>query len=653
MIFSKLVLHNFGIFKGRHMVDLSPASKRKPIILFGGLNGSGKTTMLEALQLTLFGKFANFATREGAPYDTYLRNMINRHVNPKEGSALELAFIRYENGVKQEYHLKRYWRTTGKSLKENFQVLRNGELDPVLSEQWYECVHEFIPSSVSRLFFFDGEQIAQLADPSKTKDILRTGIYSLLGLGIVERLQVDLVTIARRRSVAKSEGNWSFKLEQANKDVSELTQKQKEYIDHIASKNTELDQLNNLIKQLKEEYRKVGGDLFENREFVAQQYEFAKNKMLDNESKIKKFAESKAPLCIVEDLINSAHQRSTEEHSILKNRLLIGILDERDKSILAKFHSRSINNNGTDLLRDLLEADIKERKNIAETKTLLETDPVIFKHYEREVFSHLRDEANELLKERRNLEYEISALESQISSIPPGETIQQIAHQLRDAETKHHTLSIEIESLKRLDDHNFRSLELRNKELNRLYHKVNEERLDNSIDKHVVERTKDIDKILSLFKAQLVGKHIDRLQYLIKESFTELVRKNDLVNKIRINENFSIDVIGYNDEVIPTNRLSAGERQLLAISILWGLAKASGQPLPAIIDTPLGRLDSEHREHLINNYFPNASHQVILLSTDTEIDCENRDTLAKNIGKEYQIKYDQSVKTSTISAGYF
>jgi DNA sulfur modification protein DndD len=53
---------------------------------------------------------------------------------------------------------------------------------------------------------------------------------------------------------------------------------------------------------------------------------------------------------------------------------------------------------------------------------------------------------------------------------------------------------------------------------------------------------------------------------------------------------------------------------------LRGLAKASGRPLPTIIDTPLGRLDSTRRRHLLERYFPVASHQVILLSTDEEID---------------------------------
>ena len=114
-------------------------------------------------------------------------------------------------------------------------------------------------------------------------------------------------------------------------------------------------------------------------------------------------------------------------------------------------------------------------------------------------------------------------------------------------------------------------------------------------------------------------------------------------------ENFSLQILSPKNEIIPTKRLSAGERQLLAISILWGLAKASGRPLRT-----LGRLDSEHRGHLVDdNYFPNASHQVILLSTDTEIDSKYRNKLSKRIGKEYHIQYHENQKTSTITPGYF
>ena len=170
----------------------------------------------------------------------------------------------------------------------------------------------------------------------------------------------------------------------------------------------------------------------------------------------------------------------------------------------------------------------------------------------------------------------------------------------------------------------------------------------------ILEHTSEVRQTLELYRKALIDKHIGRLEVLIKESFTALIRKTDLVHNIRIDpEDFSLHVISKEGETIPAIRLSAGERQLLAISILWGLAKASGRPLPVIIDTPLGRLDSGHRGHLIDNYFPNASHQVILLSTDTEIDNEYRNDLSKSIGKEYHIQYHEDQQTSTITQGYF
>jgi len=106
-------------------------------------------------------------------------------------------------------------------------------------------------------------------------------------------------------------------------------------------------------------------------------------------------------------------------------------------------------------------------------------------------------------------------------------------------------------------------------------------------------------------------------------------------------------------ETIPTNRLSAGERQLFAISTLWGLARVSGRPLPNIIDTPLGRLDSKHRSNLVDNYFPHASHQVIILSTDEEINQSYLDRIKKHIGRSYKLLYCDKSASTEIRDGYF
>jgi DNA sulfur modification protein DndD len=101
------------------------------------------------------------------------------------------------------------------------------------------------------------------------------------------------------------------------------------------------------------------------------------------------------------------------------------------------------------------------------------------------------------------------------------------------------------------------------------------------------------------------------------------------------------------------DRLSAGERQLLAVSLLWGLAKASRRPLPAIIDTPLGRLDSSHRRHLVERYFPHASHQVLLLSTDEEIGGEYLDAIRPSVGHSYLLEFNEAERSSTVKPGYF
>ena len=84
-----------------------------------------------------------------------------------------------------------------------------------------------------------------------------------------------------------------------------------------------------------------------------------------------------------------------------------------------------------------------------------------------------------------------------------------------------------------------------------------------------------------------------------------------------------------------------------------GFARASGRSLPVIVDTPLGRLDSGHRDNLVRHYFPHASHQVILLSTDEEIVGSTLRTLEPAIGHKYRLVYDEATDATTIQSGYF
>lgn len=109
----------------------------------------------------------------------------------------------------------------------------------------------------------------------------------------------------------------------------------------------------------------------------------------------------------------------------------------------------------------------------------------------------------------------------------------------------------------------------------------------------------------------------------------------------------------YDGGLLLKDQLSAGEKQMFAISILWGLALTSGYKLPVIIDTPMARLDSAHRTNFINRYLPNASSQVIVLSTDEEVYGQYLEDIRSYVNDSYTLIYDDMEKCSSIRPGYF
>ena len=173
---------------------------------------------------------------------------------------------------------------------------------------------------------------------------------------------------------------------------------------------------------------------------------------------------------------------------------------------------------------------------------------------------------------------------------------------------------------------------------------------------HIIQASAKVQETLKLFREKLTLKKLNKLEIEVTECFWYLLHKSDLVHRVVIDTHtFRLSLYDSQAQPVPKHRLSAGEKQLLAIAFLWGLARVSGRHLPVAIDTPLGRLDSSHRQNLVERYFPAASHQVILLSTDTEIGkVEYQQLLEQNaIAREYCLKYDAKEGQTTVTPGYF
>jgi DNA sulfur modification protein DndD len=173
-------------------------------------------------------------------------------------------------------------------------------------------------------------------------------------------------------------------------------------------------------------------------------------------------------------------------------------------------------------------------------------------------------------------------------------------------------------------------------------------------ERRLIEHAQRARETLQTFRVATTRRHVDRISGFVMEALQHLLRKELLITDLRIDpETYGVELRGDGDEALLASQLSAGERQLLAIALLWGLARAGGQPLPVIIDTPLGRLDGSHRDRLIERYFPQASHQVILLSTDQEIDEEAWGKLQRYVGHAYLLEFDEATSGTTVRAGYF
>jgi DNA sulfur modification protein DndD len=199
MILNEIILTNFGVFRGEHRAILTPPSDDQPVVLFGGMNGGGKTTVLEAIQLALYGKMADTSRQNGWSYEEYLQRSIHRGVSRSDGASVELAFTVQEDGALRQYRTRRTWSMPGSRIKEYLDVFVDGQRDDLLSGTWQEQVERFIPSKLAPLFFFDGERIETLADPDQSAAVLTKAIYALLGVDLVDQLSVDLQAIERRK----------------------------------------------------------------------------------------------------------------------------------------------------------------------------------------------------------------------------------------------------------------------------------------------------------------------------------------------------------------------------------------------------------------------------------------------------------------------
>ncbi len=652
MRLKKLTLQNFGIYKGEHIVDLT-VSEDKPIILFGALNGGGKTTFLDALQLVLYGKFAKCSNRGVQSYSKFLTATKNRYADEKDEVKLSLVFSHATDTSINEFEVIRTWNTNNLETVDKVQVVCNGENDPHLSQSWDEFVNEFIPLSLSDLFFFDGEKIENLAHPERSSELIRTGIENLLGLDLLTQLQIDLSNVERKR---KSENIDSSVIDKVITCEAEIGD-QDIIVSNIkvekANLEKKISEYKVLINKARQKIRNSGAHLIEERDIIKFELGAIEAKLKFNlQQKIKLDAGS-VPLSLIKSLLAETEKQTKLEQEITKAQMISSEINEYEKAIKNILSKESIDLGTINIIDKSMNSISSRRKETAKQERYIYFEPDIFTDLEKRIYEATR-QRTKLNLDKESLLEQKALFDKKLESIPDYKTVEPLIKDLAKLEAFAQDSKNELKQVHVLLEQAINKSDYLNLRYTNLLTQQNKDTFEEKHSIQVADHIVKLKDTMSSFADKLVSENIELLEQHIKHKFIALMRKDNLISAIKIcPSTFELSLKDMNAELLEPSRLSAGERQLLAIAILWGLAEASGKEIPTVIDTPLGRLDGEHRTKLIDHYFPLASSQVILLSTDEEINGEYYSKLNSSVAQEYSINYLEKERTSEISKGYF
>ncbi len=241
-----------------------------------------------------------------------------------------------------------------------------------------------------------------------------------------------------------------------------------------------------------------------------------------------------------------------------------------------------------------------------------------------------------------------------MAATPKEESVKEAAEALKSSSQEFALIDQQVQKLNGVLDVERQARSTLEEQAKRLRKKIVDEGISDEEDARLLKLLSKTQQTMSVFLHRATANKIERLAGFISESFRFLLRKKTLVERVVIDPStFDIQLEDDAGNRISKQQLSEGEKQIFAVSVLWGLSRASARPLPAVIDTPMGRLDAEHRNALLERYFPNASHQVVILSTDTEIEETAFEKLQPSIARAYHLEYNDAEKCTTANEGYF
>lgn len=648
MKLERVILENFRQYYGRQRLEFAKDPQHN-VTVIEGINGAGKTSLFLALNWCLYGRYVENVRVIENVGELASKEVVSRAVDGElVHSSVEITFVhngerylvrRTLQGVKQQNGTVSWYdddQFTMMRTRPDGQANRVG--NPI------GMINTILPVNVREYFLFDGEKIDNFAKP-ESADQVREAIYLVLKLEILERARRHLNEVAKdyRRELKQiSGGELREFLEAEEKALGERSRSEKrieELEKEIASANRKINEIDQELqekpnaKALQQQRGYVEVDLQQRRVELQSIKEQIRNKASDAYFVLAQPAIERAlrvldtkrergeiPSSIrqhfVQDLLEQMRcicGRPIEKDSPEYNRLL----ELRDSSLPG-----SLEDDVLDTYNILHTFETQQQQRLTDLDILMQRSVELV-----EFIEHLEAERDDIGRQLKGSALEeISELERKRQAF------------LADIDSYH----IEIGALKT----RIEVLTERLKQLEKDIHKARKEERQAALlsaKRSLAQGAANaIDEMYHTFADEMRR----RIEAKTKEVFKRLVWKESHFQDIQLGTDFNLEVIDrYGLPARP--ELSAGERQVLSLSFITAMSRISEEEAPLVMDTPFGRLSSQHRNS-ITEYLPELADQLVLFVTDEELHGQARKNLESRIGAEYRLDFNPKTSCTEI-----